>query len=764
VPLTAVNFINRGPLYHADLLQFYDLFVGNMADQAVFFNNALKLNGGLSWQTDSTYDVGASGANRPHNLYLGNSLIWNAGANQAYINGVGGTIEMSAGSSGGLLFDSPSTFYSTLDARNGIGLGGPLTFDVDNQYDVGTAAASRPRTVYAATSFVAPLVQLNAGGVAILTTDAAGALAQRNGTNPQAFNIYNTYTDANNYERLSIHWTGGYCYIETQNLGTGPTGSMVLTVDNGGTLYFQLQNGVRWTIDGANANYGNLLPHDDLYYDIGSPTQRVRNLYVGTSINGPGAVPTGGAAGQHLAKNSATSYDLVWATPAVGLTLPLSQTLTFSPDNTYDIGAAAASRPRSLYVGTSATIPTLTVSTALTVPNASIPAAALATGAAASNVGALGGALGGTLPNPSLAAGAAAGNIGTLGGVLSGTLPNPGMAAGAAATNVGTLSGVLTGTLPNPGLATGSVTSAVIADGTIATADLANAAVSNAKLGPDVGRDSMLTNGGFEIWQRGVGPFAAGNVWTADRWSTFMTGSDTMSVSRDATNQDVGSNYCMAVAFTLSGGTGNSEVYQILRFSDGHQLLGVPVTFSVRVKASAVGGVRLSTFDGTTQTNGAGNVGTGAYETISVTITPSANTYYQVNIQFSISGTYYLDNAVVAKGSAVSAYVPLPPAEDLARCLRYYEVVGASGTGNVMFSGYYAGGATSYNTVWFKAVKAVTPTVTKNGTWSVSNANQPTLVQAGTDSVRMDIGVLAAGQYYCQNLGAGNNVTAEANP
>ena len=54
-----------------------------------------------------------------------------------------------------------------------------------------------------------------------------------------------------------------------------------------------------------------------------------------------------------------------------------------------------------------------------------VVAADLAAGAASTNVGTLGGVLGGTLPNPTLASGAAATNIGTLGGDLSGTLPNP---------------------------------------------------------------------------------------------------------------------------------------------------------------------------------------------------------------------------------------------------------------------------------------------------------------------------------------------------
>jgi hypothetical protein len=41
-----------------------------------------------------------------------------------------------------------------------------------------------------------------------LYRDAANTLAQRNSTNAQTFNLYNTYTDASNYERYSIKWDG----------------------------------------------------------------------------------------------------------------------------------------------------------------------------------------------------------------------------------------------------------------------------------------------------------------------------------------------------------------------------------------------------------------------------------------------------------------------------------------------------------------------------------------------------------------------------
>ena len=56
---------------------------------------------------------------------------------------------------------------------------------------------------------------------AILARDAANTLAQRNGVNAQTFNIYNTYTDASNYERLALRWSGNDAIIGVQVAGTG---------------------------------------------------------------------------------------------------------------------------------------------------------------------------------------------------------------------------------------------------------------------------------------------------------------------------------------------------------------------------------------------------------------------------------------------------------------------------------------------------------------------------------------------------------------
>lgn len=54
-----------------------------------------------------------------------------------------------------------------------------------------------------------------------LYRDAAGTLAQYNGTNAQKWRLYNTYTNSTNYERFGIEWSSNVCYAKNANAGTG---------------------------------------------------------------------------------------------------------------------------------------------------------------------------------------------------------------------------------------------------------------------------------------------------------------------------------------------------------------------------------------------------------------------------------------------------------------------------------------------------------------------------------------------------------------
>lgn len=57
-----------------------------------------------------------------------------------------------------------------------------------------------------------------------LQRDAASVLAIRNhnaGATAMTVNVYNTFTDASNYERNALTWSGNVCYQRNQNAGTG---------------------------------------------------------------------------------------------------------------------------------------------------------------------------------------------------------------------------------------------------------------------------------------------------------------------------------------------------------------------------------------------------------------------------------------------------------------------------------------------------------------------------------------------------------------
>jgi len=76
----------------------------------------------------------------------------------------------------------------------------------------------------------------------ILRRDAADAFAQRRSTNAQTFRLYNTYTDASNYERGFFRWSSNVLEIGAEAAGTGTSrnisfiqsGSTRLTI--GGTI------------------------------------------------------------------------------------------------------------------------------------------------------------------------------------------------------------------------------------------------------------------------------------------------------------------------------------------------------------------------------------------------------------------------------------------------------------------------------------------------------------------------------------------------
>jgi len=92
-----------------------------------------------------------------------------------------------------------------------------------------------------------------------LFRDAADTLAQRRGTNAQAFRLYETFTDVSNYSRLEVIFDAGNALfgLNATKLGTG--------VQRG--LGFLTGGNLRWSI---GATTGHFLAGADNTYDIGA--------------------------------------------------------------------------------------------------------------------------------------------------------------------------------------------------------------------------------------------------------------------------------------------------------------------------------------------------------------------------------------------------------------------------------------------------------------------------------------------------------------
>lgn len=131
-------------------------------------------------------------------------------------------------------------------------------------------------------------VQFGSAGTtdAYLVRDAANVLAQRNSTTAQTFRIYATFTDASNYERMSLITNlSGIPTLTTENAGTGIARSLGLGV--GGVMKWLVEN----TTGHFKANVDNTM-------DIGaSGANRPRNLYLGSAIKQIGGITTSGVVG-----------------------------------------------------------------------------------------------------------------------------------------------------------------------------------------------------------------------------------------------------------------------------------------------------------------------------------------------------------------------------------------------------------------------------------------------------------------------------------
>jgi len=98
----------------------------------------------------------------------------------------------------------------------------------------------------------------------------------RDGTNAQTFRIYNTFTDASNYERATVSWSGNVLSLGMEKAGTGNFRQVTI---GGSIIQFNISGTDVWRFGAAN----QFIPNNTNNYDIGSTSNVVRNFYAGTA-------------------------------------------------------------------------------------------------------------------------------------------------------------------------------------------------------------------------------------------------------------------------------------------------------------------------------------------------------------------------------------------------------------------------------------------------------------------------------------------------
>jgi hypothetical protein len=291
---------------------------------------------------------------------------------------------------------------------------------------------------------------------------------------------------------------------------------------------------------------------------------------------------------------------------------------------------------------------------------------------------------------------------------------------------------------------------------------------------------NLLSNGSFDIWQRGTTLTSAtafpnsDDNYIADRWNLVSDGNDAVDVSRSTTTPPTGHKNC----FLGDQETANKQwgIVQFIENLDAVPLRGktVSLSFQARTTAAAIGNLRAailewdSTADAVTSDvvgtwHGAGTDPTWAANwtainvpsnlaltttfqtfkiegvTLGTTLTNLAVIIWVDDTTITVADYAYITGVQLEVGTVATAYAARPYAEELRRCQRYFwktftkDITPAQSSGSIVGALVYrvqVASTTAGNSLWVKypATMFAVPTVVFYSTnaastdwWSANN-------------------------------------------
>lgn len=295
--------------------------------------------------------------------------------------------------------------------------------------------------------------------------------------------------------------------------------------------------------------------------------------------------------------------------------------------------------------------------------------------------------------------------------------------------------------------------------------------------GPLAGTRNRIINGGMAVDQRNAGAsqtFTAGAAlaYSVDRWYGYCTGANV--TGQRVQGATVGQFYYRFTGAASVTAIGFGQRIEQLNSAD---LAGTTATLSVDLANSVLTTVTWTAYYATTaDTFGTlasptrTQIATGTF-TVNSTVTrystqisvPAAATT-GIEIVFTVgaqtSGTWTIGNVQLEAGSVATPFERRSYGQELALCQRYYETIGGSVSGDIIAAAYALTSSGLTICLSFAVSKRAAPTMTKVGTWGVSNCGQPSIYAAGINSYGLQAVASASANTVFNTTGSTTYLTA----
>jgi len=238
---------------------------------------------------------------------------------------------------------------------------------------------------------------------------------------------------------------------------------------------------------------------------------------------------------------------------------------------------------------------------------------------------------------------------------------------------------------------------------------------------------NLLNNGGMEVWQRGISfSNPSINAYTADKWQVSLIGSPTFTISQESSIIDGKGSYSLKLNVTAVGG---ATVCRIVGFvENASAYAGLTVSASARIKCNVANTAKIRLRDSIFNTPSDYHTGDNTWQTLTATQTVySATSQLYLEIGMISSdvnvATIYIDNVMLCVGSQSLSFVPLQPADNFSRCLRYCQKFGGGAINQDVAIGIaLSTSACEFPIHYFVPMAAVpTATVFSSTNWKTGN-------------------------------------------